>query len=175
LLSAVEHKNSWQLSQEEGFETPYRFQHLLGRALWNADAVRDFHQAWVAQTLRIAQGVLILDDTGFLKKGKHSAGVARQYSGTAGRINCLGPSYLRWVLIRRSMGSQDLSFYLVFAPASPSLEKMVEAAGHRWKIEESFESAKGEVGLDQYEVRSFRGWYRHMTLALLSLGLLKVT
>jgi SRSO17 transposase len=45
LLSAVEHKNSWQLAQEEGLETPYRFQHLLGRALWDADAVRDFHQA----------------------------------------------------------------------------------------------------------------------------------
>src|SRR5262245_57199561 len=68
LLSAVEHKNSWQLAEEEGFETPYRFQHLLGRALWNADALRDFHQAWIAQTLGISQGVLILDDTGFLKK-----------------------------------------------------------------------------------------------------------
>jgi SRSO17 transposase len=90
-------------------------------------------------------------------------------------INCPDPSYGRWVLVRRSLSSQDLSFYLVFAPVSTSLEEMVEAAGHRWKIEESFESAKGEVGLDHYEVRSFTGWYRHMTFALLALSLLRVT
>jgi SRSO17 transposase len=99
----------------------------------------------------------------------------RLYEWAIMQINCPDSSYRRWVLIRCSLGSQDLSFYLVFAPPSTSLEKMVEAAGHRWKIEESFESAKGEVGLDQYEVRSFTGWYRHMTLALLALGLLRVT
>jgi SRSO17 transposase len=55
------------------------------------------------------------------------------------------------------------------------LQEMVKAAGQRWKIEECFESAKGEVGLDQYEVRSFSGWYRHMTFALLALALLVIT
>jgi SRSO17 transposase len=91
------------------------------------------------------------------------------------QINCPDPSYGRWILMRRSLNSQELSFYLVFAPPSTSLEEMVKAAGQRWKIEESFESAKGEVGLDHYEVRSFTGWYRHMTFALLALGLLRVT
>jgi SRSO17 transposase len=54
----------------------------------------------------------------------------------------------------------------VFAPSATSLEAIVHAAGTRWAIEESFESAKGEVGLDQYEVRTWTGWYRHITLAL---------
>lgn len=321
LLSTVERKNSWQLAQEEGFATPYRFQHLLGRALWNADAVRDAHQDQVMESFGDSQGTLIVDETGFLKKGKHSAGVARQYSGTAGRIeNCqigvflgwtnpqghilvdrelylpaewirdisqrelahipsdrsfytkielaqhmiarawqrgfkpswvvadevyghsypfrkfledqdqpyvlavpqnqsicygltkapacivipkikswkklsCGPgskgervyqwalfqinslhlSYGRWLLVRQSLITQELAYYLVFAPQSTSLEEMVKAAGQRWKIEECFEVAKGEVGLDQYEVRSFPGWYRHMTFALLALALLSVT
>jgi SRSO17 transposase len=89
LLSPAERKNSWQLAEVSGEATPYGFQHLLGRADWQPDAVRDKLRGYVRQHLGDPHGVLILDETGFVKKGQHSAGVARQYSGTAGRIeNC---------------------------------------------------------------------------------------
>ncbi len=89
LLSHIQRKNSWQLAEATGAETPHGFQRLLGRARWDADAVRDDLGCYVAQHLNDPQGVLIIDETGFLKKGNKSAGVSRQYSGTAGRIeNC---------------------------------------------------------------------------------------
>src|SRR5215831_14976309 len=89
LLSAVERKNGWQLAEVNGDVTPYGSQHLLGRAVWDAEAVRDDLRGYVMAHLGTPQGVMVIDETGFLKKGRHSAGVARQYSGTAGRIeNC---------------------------------------------------------------------------------------
>lgn len=89
LLSPVERKNSWQLAEQAGDTSPYGIQHLLGRAQWSADAVRDDLRSYVIEHLADSDGVLILDETGFLKKGDKSAGVSRQYSGTAGRIeNC---------------------------------------------------------------------------------------
>jgi len=86
LLSQVDRKNSWQLAEAAGADTPHGFQRLLGRARWSADDVRDDLQHYVAEHLSDPQGVLIIDETGFLKKGNKSAGVSRQYSGTAGRI-----------------------------------------------------------------------------------------
>src|SRR5918911_4315731 len=86
LLSPAERKNSWQLAEVSGDTTPYGFQHLLRRALWDPEAVRDELRHYVIQHLGNREAVLVLDETGFLKKGRHSAGVARQYSGTAGRI-----------------------------------------------------------------------------------------
>lgn len=89
LLSPVERKNSWQLAEQAGDAGPQRFQHLLGRAVWEADAVRDDLQTYVREHLSDSQAVLLVDETGFLKKGEHSVGVPRQYSGTAGRMeNC---------------------------------------------------------------------------------------
>src|SRR5215813_4196961 len=89
LLSPVERKNGWQLAEVNGDATPYGVQHLLGRAQWDADALRDDLRPYVVEHLGAPQAVLVVDETGFLKKGQHSAGVARQYSGTAGRIeNC---------------------------------------------------------------------------------------
>jgi len=324
LLSAVDRKNNWQLAEKEGFKTPYRLQHLLGRALWDANQVRDFHMQHVGKNLGFKEGSLIVDETGFLKKGKKSAGVARQYSGTAGRIDncqigvflawaakeghtlldrelylpqewiedhprcreacipekrtfltkielaqqmieralkqgfkpdwvvadevygqsynfrifleqhnlpyvvavpknqsiCQGfnkipanslltslpphiwqtlscgegskgprlyqwvcfplnspdPVYQRWILFRKNLkDSEDIAYFLVSASPDTSLKKMVQAAGQRWKIEECFESAKGEVGLDQYEVRNYQGWHRHITLAMLAHALLVTT
>lgn len=73
----------------------------------------------------------------------------------------------RWLLVRRTVGEpQEMAYYVVSADAETTLEEMVRVAGARWAIEESFETAKGEVGLDQYEVRSWAGWYRHVTLCL---------
>ncbi len=89
LLGRVERKNSWQLAEALGDATPHGVQRLLGRARWDADAVRDDLRGYVVDRLGEPDGVLIVDETGFLKKGTKSVGVQRQYSGTAGRIeNC---------------------------------------------------------------------------------------
>ena len=324
LLSPAERKNSWQLAEVSGDATPYGLQHLLRRALWDPEAVRDELRRYVVQHLGDAAAVLVIDETGFLKKGRHSAGVARQYSGTAGRIeNCqigvfvgyasrhghtlldrelylpaewtndrarcqqagisadrgfatkpalakemlqrtlaagvparwvtgdsvygddrrlrmwleaqpqahvlavsgkeyvwldvrqrqvktilaalptegwtrlsagegakgprwydwrwlplaepLEPNWRRWLLVRRSVSdSQDLQAYVVFAPQETPLAEVVRVAGTRWTIEQLFEAAKGDVGLDHYEVRSWTGWFRHITLAMWALALLTV-
>ncbi len=86
LLSGTERKNGWQLAEHLGDSTPDGVQHLLARADGDADAVRDDLLAYAAEHLGHPDGVLVVDETGFLKKGAMSAGVARQYSGTAGRI-----------------------------------------------------------------------------------------
>jgi SRSO17 transposase len=324
LLSPAERKNSWQLAEVSGDTTPYAFQHLLRRALWDPEAVRDELRTYLVQHLADPNAVLVIDETGFLKKGRHSAGVARQYRGTAGKVeNCqigvflgyaslLGhalldrelylpeewtddrercqqvgipadrpfatkpqlaqqmlaralaagvpaqwvtgdsvygndrrlrrwleaqpqayvlavsgqeyvwldgrqrqvktilatlpadgwtrlsagdgpkgprwydwrwlpvaapwePGWRRWLLVRCSMSDPtDLTADVVFAPQETTLAAVVRVAGTRWTIESGFEAAKGEVGLDEYEVRSWTGWYRHITLAMWAYALLTV-
>ena len=89
LLSPVERKNGWQLAEQAGDATPCGVQHLLSSYIWDADLVRDDLRDYVVEQLGDANGVLVVDETGFLKKGNKSVGVQRQYSGTAGRIeNC---------------------------------------------------------------------------------------
>jgi SRSO17 transposase len=326
LLSAVERKNSWQLAEAAGLVNPYGFQHLLGRARWDAEAVRDAHCQDVLAGLGQEDAVLAIDETGFIKKGTKSAGVARQYCGASGKLdNCqvgvflswqtakghalldralylprewtdeparcraagipeqvtfatkpelarrlveraleagarpawvvadsvygahhklrffleerqqpyvmavtsaqsvwtglsqrrvkrlvaLAPAdawqrfqvgagskgprlfewaavsinhpyeprkWQRWVLLRRSCSDpQDIAFYLAFGPAGTPVSELARAAGRRWAIEEAFAQGKGEVGLDQYEVRSWVGWHRHMTLAMVAHALLALT
>jgi SRSO17 transposase len=326
LLSSVERKNSWQLAEAAGLANPYGFQHLLGRARWDAEAVRDDHCQEVLAGLGQEDAVLAIDESGVIKKGDQSAGVARQYCGASGKIeNCQvgvflswqtakghalidrvlylpqewtdeparcraagipedvtfatkpelarrmveqaleagarpawvvadavygadsklrffleqreqpyvlavssqqsvwvdfsqqrvktlagqvpakawrrltvgagakGPRrfewaavpihhpydprrWQRWVLLRRACDDpEDLAFYLAFGPAGTSLEALARVAGRRWAIEEAFAQGKGEVGLDQYEVRSWVGWHRHMTLAMVALALLVLT
>ena len=86
LLSPLERKNGWQLAELVGERTPDGMQHLLARAEWDADAVRDDLRTYVVEQLGDTSAVLVTDETGFVKKGTKSAGVQRQYSGTAGRI-----------------------------------------------------------------------------------------
>lgn len=324
LLSPAERKNSWQLAEETGDATPYGFQYLLARADWAADAVRDELHVYIRQHLSDPHGGMVVDETGFLKKGQPSAGVARQYRGTAGKVeNCqmgvfvayasrLGqalldrelylpeewtddrercrsagipddrdfttkpqlaqqmlarafaagmpapwvtgdsvygrarqlrmwlegrpqayvlaasgqeyvrldgrqrqvkplmaalppegwtrlsagdgttgprwydwrwlplaepqePGWRRWLLVRRRLSRpMELTAYLVFAPPDTPLAEVVQVAGTRWTIGSSFEAAKGEVGLADYEVRSWTGWYRHLTLAMWAYALLVV-
>jgi SRSO17 transposase len=299
-------------------------QHLLARADWDADAVRDDLIGYVAEHLGHPDGVLVVDETGFLKKGTKSAGVARQYSGTAGRIeNCQvgvflgytaakgralldralylpkewagdadrreeagvpeavefatkivlarrmveravaagvpakwvaadavygsdyhfrltaeglglgyvagvradfaafvgwrqarakallaevpadawhrlscgagakGPrvydwaavrtnspepgTYARWLLIRRgTTDPEDVAYFACGGPPATTLEELVRIAGARWAIEDLFELAKGDCGLDEYEVRSWAGWHRHVTLSLFALAVVAV-
>ena len=91
LLGRIDRKNSWQMAEYLGAEHPYPVQHFLGRANWSADVLRDEVLRYSREHLTTSgeSGVLIVDETGFLKKGDKSVGVQRQYSGTAGRIeNC---------------------------------------------------------------------------------------
>jgi SRSO17 transposase len=86
LLVPLERKNSWQLAEAAGDADPWKVQHFLGRAKWDPDAVRDVLRSYVVSHLAGPDGVLVVDETGFIKKGRRSAGVQRQYSGTAGRV-----------------------------------------------------------------------------------------
>ena len=89
LLSPVERKNGWQLAERVGEATPDGMQRLLNAADWNVDGVRDELASYVVEQLGSDEAVLVVDETGFLKKGTHSVGVKRQYSGTAGGVdNC---------------------------------------------------------------------------------------
>jgi SRSO17 transposase len=307
-----------------GEAAPYGMQHLLDRASWDAEAARDRVRSYVVEELGSPDAVLIVDETGFLKKGVHSAGVKRQYSGTAGRIEnsqvgvFLGyasskgaalidralylpqewaenrerrhaagipdtvefatkPEMARqmigrvldagvpvgWVagdevygadsrirrllearqvsyvlavsssqhlwwpafeqqrvdaiaqglpkrawkrrsagsgskgerlydwamvhlterqdwtltlLVRRSLAEKlDHAYYLCYCPTpKATLATLVRVAGQRWHIEQCFETAKGECGLDHYEVRHWLGWHRHITLAMLAHAVLAV-
>lgn len=324
LLSPVPRKNGWQLAEAMGEPDPNGTQRLLFGARWDADAVRDELQRYVMERLGDPlDGVLVIDETGFLKKGTHSVGVARQYSGTAGKIeNCqlgvfltyasargatfldrrlylperwtadaarrqaakvpsdsafqtkpqlaramlshafangvvagwvaadsaygcdgrlrlwLGrrrqPSVLAvrrdervwvlsangqrqqrtveqvaamvapadwqqlsagdgakgprwsdwawvsisglrqddwgsWLLIRRSLGETvELAYYLVAGPAATTMTQAVRVAGCRWTVEQCLEEGKGQTGLDDYEVRHWPSWHRHITLSMLA-------
>ena len=85
------------------------------------------------------------------------------------------PGWKQWLLARRSLSEPtELAYYFVFAPERVTLEQVVRAAGSRWQVEEGFELAKQQVGLDEYEVRHWQGWYRHVTLAMFALAFLTV-
>lgn len=331
LLAPVERKNGWQLAEAAGDDGPDRMQRLLNQARWDARGVRDDLRAYVVENLGHPDAVLIVDETGFLKKGTKSAGVQRQYSGTAGRTeNCqlgvflayaspLGrtlidaelylpkswtddrprcraagigdevafatkpvlarqmlaraldaglpvswatadeaygmdskfrrfleqrrvnyvvavpksqavamglrdgdtradtlvaaappeawkrlsagngtkgprlydwalatvhfetePGYQRWLLARRSLtpnakGELEIAYYLCHGPAGTTMAELIHVAGARWAIEECFQAAKNETGLDHYQVRRFDAWHRHITLAMLAHAYLAVT
>ena len=323
LIERVERKNGWQLAEALGETGPQGVQRLLNAAVWDTEGVRDDLRRYVVDALGDgASGMLIVDETGFLKQGRHSCGVARQYTGTAGttsnaqvgvflayssvkgtafvdRALYLPRSWLkdeerralthvpkglrfatkitlaqrmlarafaarvparwitadsgygrshafrqwleqhdqayavmiprttalqyegrreraeqlgarlpteawdavltndkgqeasahrwvclplsgacptgrrRWLLIRRSQEDPgDLAYYLAYGPEATPLPELVRVCDRRWAIEEGFAEAKGEVGLDQYEVRTWTAWYRFMTLCLLAHALL---
>lgn len=321
LLSGIGRKNCWWLAEHAGHESPDRMQRLLRKARWDADAVRDDVRSFVAEHLGHPGGVLVVDETGFLKKGTASVGVQRQYTGTAGRIenaqvavflayagplghalidrrlylpqkswcadserctaagvpadtvfttkpmlakqaildaldagiaakwvtgdevyggdpklrNALrdkqigyvlavacdhripafntssrvdviaagvpaqswqvlsagvgakgprlyawawitiaGSDTYQWLLIRRNMTTGELAFYRCGSPARTTLAELVRVAGTRWTVEECFQAAKDQIGLDQYQVRGWTGWHRFITLAMLALAVLTV-
>ena len=325
LLASVERKNGWQMAEELGEANAHGVQRLLEEADWDEEAVRDELRSYVIEQLGEADGILVVDETGFIKKGKKSAGVARQYSGTAGRReNCQvgvfllyastqGQAFIdralyvpeewtgdrvrcreagipdevgfatkgelaqqmlqrafaagipadwvvgdtvygydelrmfleeqqknyvvavpethtvwvqgrqqpvgllaallpeeawvvlsagegskgprlyawawlqlpeqlegaskraRWVLIRRNLSDPSKrAYYRAAGPAQTTLAELVRVTGSRWKIEEGYEQAKGEVGLDQYEVRAWHAWYRYVTLSLVAYAALVV-
>ena len=94
LLSGIERKTAWMMAEQAGLERPWRIQALLGRSRWEADAMRDDVRSYVVEALGCASGVLVVNETGFLKKGRHSVGVGRQYSG--GLDHCEARSRHGW-------------------------------------------------------------------------------
>jgi SRSO17 transposase len=105
----------------------------------------------------------------------HGAKGRRLYDWTRAELAAPATAGMaRWLLVRRSRRNGELAFYACYGPATTPLIGLVRVAGARWVVEEGFEQAKGEVGLDHYEVRKWPGWYRHITLALLAHAFLAV-
>lgn len=327
LLGEVERKNGWTLAETAGEAGPEGMQRLLNFYAWDTDGMRDDVRDAVMEVVGDAErGIVIADETGFVKKGTQSAGVARQYSGTAGRIEnsqigvflayasdrgralidrelylpkewvadrdrcraaripddvgfatkpelaqrmlaraveadipfawftadeaygqvgrlrlwleehgiahvlavpksqmviTMGlrqrrahsviaevdddawqrlscgdgahgrriydwavvdirplrrPEVGHWLLARRSVSDPtEIAYYICFGPAETDLAELVRVAGSRWAIEESFQTAKNETGLDHYQVRRYEAWYRHMTLSMAAAAFLVIT
>ena len=147
LLSDAQRKNGWQLAEQLGDATPDGVQHLLARAAWDADAVRDDLTGYVAEHLGQAGGVLVVDETGFLKKGAKSVGVARQYSGTAGRVeNCQVGVFLGYVT-ERGRALLDRALYLPKEWASDATRR--EQAGVPEAVEFATKPVLGRRMIDR--------------------------
>ena len=324
MLASLERKNCWTIAEYRGDVTPDGLQHLLARAVWDADAVRDDLRDYVIDAFAEDEAVLVVDETGDVKKGVHSVGVQRQYTGTAGRIEnaqvavfvtyaarrghalidrslylprswvedrarcrvagvpesvefvtkpalatamitravdagvpagwvagdevygadpnlraavrghglgytlqvaanrrvpthagpirvdalastvpdtawqhysagpgSKGPRYYAWawvallpedngdtgqhhLLIRRNDATGELAYLRCYSPRPVPLSTLVRVAGKRWRIEESFQAAKGLVGLDQHQVRRWTSWHRWTTVAMLAHAYLAV-
>jgi SRSO17 transposase len=332
LLGDERRKTGWMRAEAAGDPGPWRQQAVLGRDRWDADGLRDMVRDYVTEHLADENAVLVIDETGFLKQGKASCGVARQYTGSAGKItNCqigvfaayvsrhghafidralylpkgwtddpvrLKATYVpdnvsfstkpqlavemieralaagvpfRWVagdsvygvgdierdlrqagkgyvlgvnsnhwfaswgkpqrvagtaeeiaktqrrsdwrrlsagagtkgprlhdwcyleladlqgedsnhhsqvlwtrglLIRRNIANGDLAYFTTWCPAGTSIKTLVSVEGHRWAIEDSFETAKNEFGLDHNESRSWHGWHRHVSLVMLAFAMM---
>ncbi|HDZ72251.1 MAG TPA: IS701 family transposase [Aurantimonas coralicida] len=332
LLGEERRKTGWMRAEAAGDPGPWRQQAILGRGRWDADALRAIVRDYALETLADSDAVLILDETGFLKQGKASCGVARQYTGSAGKIaNCqigvfaayvsrhghafidralylpkawtddparmarahvpddigfatkpalalamikrataanvpfswvaadsvygvgdietalrragkgyvlgvnanhpfrswakpqaiAGPAkdiaeslpddawrrlsagngtkgerlhdwayleladldagdfdaafpgiWTRGLLVRRNIADEDLAFFSTWCPAGASIETLVKVEGHRWAIEDGFETAKNELGLDHNETRSWHGWHRHVSLVMLAFAMM---
>ena len=145
-------------------------------------AVPETHTVWIAgqaQSVGLIAALLPPEAWTVLSAGEGSQG-PRLYEwawlALSGEDETDAQGRGAWLLIRRNLSDPGKrAYYRVSGPASTTLAQAVRVAGRRWSIEEGLEEAKGEVGLDQYEVRGYRAWYRHVTLALLAHAVLVVT
>jgi SRSO17 transposase len=135
------------------------------------------HFVWIGgrqQTVSKVAAPFSPEDWSRWSAGAGSKG-PRWYEWAVVETNSLHEGWARWLLVRRSVENpQERAYYRVFAPVDTRLAEMVAVAGKRWAVEECFATAKGEVGLDQYEVRNWQGWHRPVTLALLAHAYLTV-
>ncbi len=127
-------------------------QAILGRGRWETDALRDVVRDYALETLADPDAVLVIDETGFLKQGRASCGVG--------------------LLSRRSLADGKLTFFTTWCPAGTSADKLVQVEGCRWAIEDSFETARAELGPDHNETRSWHGWHRHVSLVTLAFAMM---
>jgi hypothetical protein len=129
---------------------------------------------WKQQKVSTVAAQFSPEDWSRLSAGANSQG-PRWYEWAAVETNSISEGWARWLLVRRSLENpQERAYDRVFAPVGTRLAEMVAVAGRRWAVEECFATAKGEVGLDQYEVRSGTGWHRPITLSLLAHAYLTV-
>ena len=145
-------------------------QQFLNQSPWDEQAVLDGLQSWIARQFGTA-GVLIIDDTGFPKQGKHSVGVARQYhklsAGKEPRAAC-------WLLAEWPEGdAHPAKYFFSNLPPKTSLKRLVATAKSRWWVEHSYRELKDELGLDHFEGRSWRGWNHHVVLVLMAYAFLQ--
>ncbi len=159
LLSAAERKHGRQLAAVQGDATPYGMSYLRHRACGSADAACAALQRYVSDPLGDPQGILRIDETGFRKQGTHSAGVARQdRERYLPRAWTDDPDWGRYLRFRRPLQDPEAwQAYGVYAPQTGPTATLVQVAGRRGRIEQAFPVAKGQVGLDAYEVPTAHG------------------
>ena len=199
LLAPLERKNGWHLAEAAGDASPDSVQDFLARMRWDADAVRDDLRAYVVEHLGDPQAVLVLDETGFVKKGLRSVGVQRQYSGTAGRIeNCQIGVFLGYAA-RHGHALIDRALYLPQSWAGDEGRRRLAWVPCAWVAADSVYGAdralrqarvRRRIGYvlavtsgqrlfpgtvrDWVEEVPADGWHRHITLAMLALAFLTV-
>ena len=150
LISPVERKNGWQIAEHVGHSTPDDVQRLLAIAHWDADKVRDDLRTYVVEHLGDPEAVLIIDETGFLKKGTKSVGVKRQYCGTAGkRENCQIGVFLAYATPTVSLGYAEVR-----------TERAMSRHDHRRWCGDSYAAAKASVSSSQARTRRWLWWRR---------------
>lgn len=201
LLAPVARKNSWQLAEQAGHATPDGLQHLLA----GADAAygqegrfrRLLEQSGVGYVLAVPKSQFTVgcprieglfaqapDEAWEKISCGDGAKGPRVYHWAAVRLPAVAefdyqgevPHRMRWALARRSIRKPDeIAYYLAYAPLGTTVLELVRIAVTRWAIEECFQAAKNECGLDQYEVRRYVGWYRHIPLAMLAHAFLAAT
>ncbi len=164
LLGDEQRKTGWMRAEAAGDPGPWRQQAILGRRDWDADGLRDIVRDYVIEHLAA-------DDAGAGTKGPRlhdwcylelaDLEIEEFYSANHGL-------WTRGLLIRRHIADGDLAFFTTWCPAGTSIETLVAVEGHRWAIEDSFETAKNEFGLNHNESRSWHGWHRHVSLVMLA-------
>jgi hypothetical protein len=166
---------AWVTADEVYGGSPTLRQWLEGRGVWHVLAVKCTELLEVASPNGVVResaeqlGAAVPAEQWIACSAGHGAKGRRLYDWT--RVELAAPAtagMAGWLLVRRSHSDGELAFYACYGPAATPLVGLVRVAGTRWAVEEGFEQAKGEVGLDHYQVRKWPGWYRHITLALLA-------
>ncbi len=157
-------------------------QRFVSDAKWKDENLMGKYRNMVNEDLGDQDGALIFDESGFVKKGNDSVGVAKQYCGSIGKgpieyefskrrviLSKDGlPDRTDWLIIKRTIGDNpEYSYYISNAPLSTRLKTFVWLSGLRWAIEQCFEETKSELGMDHYEVRKYRGWNHHILTCIL--------
>lgn len=157
----------------------YQFRQAIeGRKLGYVVEVRNDQRVWVdTRQVRVRERAAELPAESWQRAscGSGSKG-PREYDWACCAMNGPEPEhYRRWLLVRRDIDNpEELAYYFCGGPPQTTVAELIRIAGRRWAVEECFELAKGECGLDEYEVRNWHGWYRHITLSMFALALLTV-
>jgi SRSO17 transposase len=161
------------------YGSDHRFRRTVEECGWHYMlAVKSDQTVWIGKSQYGVQALIKADEASkwqVLSCGEGAKGQRLYRWATVELAHPDGEHLLRWVVGRQNLGDpQKVVYYLASAPVGIPLSELVRVAGVRWTVEQCFQIAKGEVGLDQYEVRTWQGWYRHITLAMLAHAFLTV-